>query len=576
MKKIISLILCLFIIITTFSSCTFFRGERGFKGEDGDPGPQGEQGIQGEQGPKGEQGIQGPEGTQGIQGEQGPKGDKGDKGDKGEQGPKGEAGEQGEKGENGDDYILTESDKEEIVNSLISNSNNIPAYWQDELDNGVREINEKMCLAGSNKSAFLFYTDTHWDSGSKMSPVLLKYLSQNTGMNKTIFGGDVVNTESLDYDTMAYLWEWRSMIDGLPNHHSVIGNHDDGNKENNLFSKQYIYGYLFADEETSDMVKGDGFYYYIDNPAEKTRYLYLDTSYEGVTAKQKTFIENALISTKDDWHIVVVSHIWYQPDYDRYSERPVPLVGLDKNAQIIADILDAYNARTGIFAECGAWVEFCIGGHIHYDYDGQTAGGIPIILIETEGSHIRGAYTYNKGTTEESAVSGIIADYENRKIYVVRVGRGESREINLPFRYVNALNGSVSVDGISIYNDIGYKQNTRWSASQSKEIDAEGIYLSGYILVDEGDVIRLKNVVMSTGTSYDTIVHFFDDINEPPVTTLNGSDIDAYCKGQRDENGNLISFIVPFTNDEYDYRYIRIQCGGIGENAIITVNERFE
>lgn len=566
MKKVIAFILCILVIITTFSSCTFFRGERGFKGEDGDPGPKGEKGDIGEQGPQGEKGDVG---------EQGPQGEKGDVGEQGPQGEKGDIGSQGPKGEDGKNYVFTESDRQEILNSL-NFSNDIPVYWQNELIDGAKEINQKLYRAGSNKSAFLFYTDSHWDSGSKVSPYLLKYLSKHTGMNKTVFGGDIVNTEATDYDTMSYLWEWRSMLDGLPNHHSVVGNHDDGNSTNNLFDAQYIYGYLFADEETSDVIRGKGFYYYIDNPSEKTRYLYLDTAYEGMSANQKTFIESALLSTEKDWHIVVISHIWYQPDYDRYSERPVPLKGLDRNAQEIADILDAYNSRIGIFAECEAWVEFCIGGHIHYDYDGQTSGGIPIILMETDGSHIRGSQRYIEGTTDEASVSGIIADYNNRKIYVVRVGRGESREVSLPFRYTNALSNSLTADENGVYNEIGYKVNTRWSASQGKEIDQDGVYLSGYISVDEGDVIRLKNVIMPSGTTYDTIVHFFDDISEQPVTTLNGSNLDTYCKGKRDENGNLISFTVPFSGSECNYHYIRIQCGGISTDSIVTVNEVFE
>lgn len=45
----------------------------------------------------------------------GPQGEKGDKGDQGEQGPQGIQGEPGEKGEPGDDYVLTDSDKQEIA-----------------------------------------------------------------------------------------------------------------------------------------------------------------------------------------------------------------------------------------------------------------------------------------------------------------------------------------------------------------------------------------------------------------------------------------------------------------------------
>ena len=63
------------------------------------PGPQGPVGPQGEPGPQGEQGIQG------IQGEQGP------------QGPQGE---QGPAGQNGTDYILTDTDKNNIAQLVIT------------------------------------------------------------------------------------------------------------------------------------------------------------------------------------------------------------------------------------------------------------------------------------------------------------------------------------------------------------------------------------------------------------------------------------------------------------------------
>lgn len=66
---------------------------------DGPAGPQGEPGIQGPQGEKGEPGQTGAQGATGPEGPQGPKGDPG------EQGPA---------------YTLTDADKAEMVNSVLS------------------------------------------------------------------------------------------------------------------------------------------------------------------------------------------------------------------------------------------------------------------------------------------------------------------------------------------------------------------------------------------------------------------------------------------------------------------------
>lgn len=457
----------------------------------------------------------------------------------------------------------------------------IPSYWQTALDDGAKAINTALCTAGRNKSAFLFYSDAHWDYGSQMSPKLLKYLYEHTGMNKTFFGGDIVNNEATDYDTMKYLWEWRKMLKGVPNHHSVVGNHDDGNATNNLFSEQYVYGYLLAAEETPNIVRGDsGLYYYIDNGAEKTRYIFLDTAYKGMTSDQKDFLKEALIGTADGWHIVVVAHTWYYPDYDQYDVRPIPIAGMDTNASTVTIMLDAYNSRSGDYANCGGWVEFCIGGHVHRDYDGKTATGIPIILVETDSKHTRSGYTYADGTTTEASVNGIIADYDNHKIYIVRIGRGESREVeitNYVVSYTNVLPMALAADGVSVYNGKGWKENTRWSSSGNADSAKDGAFLTGYIPCNSKDVIRLKNICLREGTDANAtgmVVFFrsFDDTNEG---AMNGNQLIQYNNAVVGEDGYINQVVVdPFAAD--GYKYFRIQSPYIGVDSIITINEPIE
>ncbi len=259
---------------------------------------------------------------------------------------------------------LTEEQKAQVRQNIGipdsgGNAENVPDYWLTELDEGAEAINTALCTAGRNKSAFLFYSDAHWNYGSQMSPRLLKYLYKHTGMTKTFYGGDIVNDEATDYDTMKYLWNWREQLKDLPNHHSVVGNHDDGNATNNLFGEQYVYGYLLAPEETPDVVYGDsGLYYYIDSPAEKTRYLCLDTAYQGVGSDQQEFVKNALLTTPEGWHIVAIAHLWHDTDY---SVSPAVPAGINAGAATILSMFDAYNSRSGDYAQCLGRVEFCIG-----------------------------------------------------------------------------------------------------------------------------------------------------------------------------------------------------------------------
>lgn len=464
----------------------------------------------------------------------------------------------------------------------------VPDYWQTALDNGVEAINTAIETAGRNKSAFLFYTDAHWGYGSGMSPTLLKYLGKHTAINKTIFGGDFGNTyeypdtgKTMD-DWMDVMRSWKLAVRDIPNHHSVVGNHDDD--VTTLANSKALYGFLFAPEETSDIVRGGDYFYYIDDPNEQTRYIYLDTGLGMFDDAQCEFVIDALKTLKTGWHVVAVAHIWFV-----YDSTDTPTVGsVPANTQKLLALFDAYNSRSSgsvtigtshayDFSACGGWVEFCIGGHTHVDYTFTSATGIPVILCCTDSKHLRGSdYTYTAGTTTESSVSGIIADFDNRKIYVVRVGRGESQEITITCNivsYTNVLPLATTNDGVTIYNGTGYKENTRWSSSGNTEntgASYAGVYLTGYIPVTAGDVIRLKNVTMPNTNGNTCYIHMFKTLTDSNESNHNNASIASNYSGVWDDAGNLVEFTLPTTSG---VKFIRIQCGGITADSIITINE---
>lgn len=79
-----------------------------------------------------------------IVGPQGPAGEPGSQGLQGEQGPQGEIGPQGPKGDPGDDYILTNEDKSEIINTIKNDINFSGAaedITYDNTNSGIENIN---------------------------------------------------------------------------------------------------------------------------------------------------------------------------------------------------------------------------------------------------------------------------------------------------------------------------------------------------------------------------------------------------------------------------------------------------
>ncbi|MBQ3094357.1 MAG: hypothetical protein IJC52_04205, partial [Clostridia bacterium] len=342
--------------------------------------------------------------------------------------------------------------------------------------------------------------------------------------------------------------------------------------------EQYVYGYLLAAEEISDVIRNkEGMYYFIDSAPERTRYLFLDTAYKGVDTAQQEFIKEALLSTPDGWHIVAVSHIWYDTDW---TDSDNPVVGeLNSGAAVILAMFDNYNSRIGEYADGGGWVEFCVGGHTHWDHDGTSATGIPIVLVETDSKHTRSGLTYTAGTTTEASVNGIVADYDNHKIYVVRIGRGESREVaitNYVVSYTNVLPAALAADGVSVYNATetpGYKKDTRWSSSGNVDQTQEGTYITGYIPFVAGDVIRLKNIVMPNVSGTTCMLHLFKSLTDTSEGNVTYDNLVSNYNPVWDDSGNLKQFTIPTPTT---YQYMRIQCGGIDATSVITINEPIE
>jgi hypothetical protein len=320
---------------------------------------------------------------------------------------------------------------------------------------------------------------------------------------------------------------------------------------------------------------GEGFYYYLDNQAEKTRYLYLDTAYKGLDGIQAEFVKQALLSTPSKWHIVAIAHKWYDTDY---TTNPASTGALSANGSTLLSMFDDYNARSGEYASCEGWVEFCIGGHTHWDYDGASDNGIPVILVESSSINDRSGFNPAPGTTTETAISAIIADYDNQKINIIRIGRGTNREVtigNFIISYVNLLPISLDTSG-NIFNNIGYKTESRISGS-SGTADATGCCASGYMPCEKLDVVRLENITMSgeNGSGH-VMIAFYNAIENAIAVSVNITDIKQsgnQCEPVFDGD-NLIQFTVPNYPEINDGQvYFRICADVIDDASIVTIGE---
>lgn len=322
----------------------------------------------------------------------------------------------------------------------------VPDYWMETLVEKEKLAEQAIQDAEGNCSSFVFFTDTHWGKNMKKSPALIRHVIDFTPFDDVIFGGDVVTSHSTNLVTpMETGKDFQASFSFLgPNFHCLYGNHDNNsdsqpNKSEYHLSEEQVFSFLQS--QMTDVVYGNYYNFYYDNPVTKTRVICLDTGrfyYSQFRDKLPDTVSYAIetLSTlPDGWHAIMASHIWCtskkQSDgtYKQY---------LDGYITPILSVFDDYNARKAgeytynkknvayDFSNAGGKIEFCIGGHTHGNFTTASNGGIPVIIVISDYFN-----TPEKGTNREQSVTLVVTDYKHEKLSLFVVGRGSDRSLEL-------------------------------------------------------------------------------------------------------------------------------------------------
>ncbi|MBO5852583.1 MAG: metallophosphoesterase, partial [Clostridia bacterium] len=398
----------------------------------------------------------------------------------------------------------------------------LPDYYQALAADKADEVNEYLANASDNTAVYLYWTDAHWNRNYENSYKLLQYMAQTTPVTHTIFGGDVANDDDPTADDIN---EWRELSLRLPNHHSVVGNHEytsphlpvEGNRAQTYSN---IYNFLLAPEfEQSGVTNSLGeneLCYYVDNEAEKTRYMFLKCSRgpeSGVTYEEFKWAVESLNSTPAGWHIVMIGHEWLNGT--SYAQN---------NSRAFGRLADAYNARevgtTDFFSvaydftDAAATVEYLIGGDNHTDIDNaKSAGQIPVITLETD--CVRGEPTAIGGTISENCVNVVIADYDNNTIKVVRIGRDEDMNMAM------APNGKISSQVTQDITDVDGQYITDYIDLSKPKINNYKSRNDAYLLISGGSTTPRNYVVEFY--NYDSATGAYNVSSSYNVTLGSGS-----------------------------------------------------
>ncbi len=327
----------------------------------------------------------------------------------------------------------------------------VPSYFQDILVKKELKAEEFIQNSDGDFDAFIFFTDAHWGYNYKHSPALIRHITEYTSIKKTFFGGDVITNYFGNLVAPMQLGqEFQSSFSFLgPHFYCVYGNHDNNSagqpsKNDRHLSEGQVASWLQSQMTVLD--KKEGYNFYFDNISSRTRYIGLDTgryhnaSFRSTSPETAQFLISALSSVPDDWHIIVISHIWANYKVVDNIETSVFVPYYNSFLNIITNYNERKNGEYTYkdqtvaydFTMSRATVECCIGGHTHLNSVLSYKEKLPVIIVGKD-SMKRDFHKDHEGTYKEQCVAILIMDYKHREIKLLFVGYGEDQTIVIPY-----------------------------------------------------------------------------------------------------------------------------------------------
>lgn len=541
-------------------------------------------------------------------------------------------------------YAVFAEDEWLVGSFELANKDDIPAGVGDDTPDYVLTAADALAKKvvnhiGSDNIVFAamadahlgYYTDTD-NAAGKQAGQALKRLNERCDLDFVVHLGDYTtgayNTtvESAMQDNADYQLLIGSKFPGRQAW--CVGNHDDAPYQAtaNRMTQTQIYAAISRKNLASNgYVPDNTAYGYMDFPALRLRLIYLDThdrrswgsaqvgagenctfrDVENISAAQLQWLaDHALdfsgVADPSQWSILAFSHAALN-SAGTYTD-PSGTVH-QCNTSNAALVLKAYATKksgsithgestvTYNFTEVSpAAVIACIHGHEHR-YANETVGGAflsiccPNVMNGRERVSADGnTYTKTAGTANGTSFCVFSVNRAAKKIYVDHYGPGIDREFGYTVidpsgpTYTNVLPSAIDTDG-SIYNGVGWQEGYRLNSSGAAE-GFSGSYLTGFIPIKKGDVVRLKNVEwqygVTTGLSSSNQRISFYDADFKQLAQSTAAAVAGTLNGVKNDQNIWTQFTVQPTlggTSLANAAYFRLNCAEISGDSIITVNE---
>ena len=406
-----------------------------------------------------------------------------------------------------------------------------------------------------------------------------------------------------------------------------VGNHDDAPYQAtaNRLTQTQVYAAIGRKNLASGgVVPNNACYGYTDFPGMRLRVIYLDThdrrswgsaqvgaggecdylNVENISGVQLQWLaDHALefsgIDDPSKWSILIFSHAVLGTS-GTYTD-PSGTVHPCNTANAATVLKDYATKKSGSITHGGVTVNYdftaatpagiigCIHGHEHR-YADETVGGAflsiccPNICNGRERASADGnTYSKTAGTANGTSFCVFSINRTDKKIYVDHYGPGIDREYaytvvdpNAP-SYTNQLPLATDANG-SVFNGTGWAAGYRLNSSGAAEA-LSGSYITGFIPAKFGDTVYLKNVQWQNGVnsglnSGNQRISFYD-ASKKHLAQTNAIAAAGTLAGIKNDSGIWTQFTLRnFSGGTLtNAAYFRLNCAGITNESIITVNE---
>ena len=194
----------------------------------------------------------------------------------------------------------------------------------------------------------------------------------------------------------------------------VRGNHDDNNfndenDSSNVLTAAEWYGVMLKPLENKYVLDRTT-HYVIDNESQKIRYIILDSENSNYN-DELSYLEGKLTELTSDWTALIFQHRYWD-DINTVSSRGTAL----------------QNKINALYSNLNCKFAGVIVGHLHADISiNDSTNGYPIIGVccDTRSAGDSG-YDRTANTTNEQCFDVVHIDFTNRKIYMTRIGAGDT------------------------------------------------------------------------------------------------------------------------------------------------------